>query len=96
MTVNMTKAYRPSENIVARKIDGEILIVPLSCGVGKADDDLYTLNDTGRDVWELLDGTLTLTEIVCRLTDLYEAPREEIERDVNELVGDLLHRGILV
>jgi hypothetical protein len=96
MKPNPEAIYRPSENIVARKIEGEIIIVPLTCSVGEAEDDLYTLNETGKDIWELLNGKLTMKEIVHRLTDLYEAPIAEIEKDVTALVGELLSRGILV
>lgn len=96
MKVNKDVAYRPSENIVARKIEGRLIIVPLTAGVGEMDDDLYTLNETGREVWDLLDGKMTVTDIAGRLAARFEASLEEIEGDVNELVGELLGRGILV
>lgn len=96
MEVNMNAAYRPSENVVARKIEDEIIIVPLTAGVGESEDDLYTLNDTGKEVWGLLNGSLTLNEVVNRLSNQYEAPESTIERDVTALVAELLQRRILV
>ncbi len=87
-------AYTPSDAVVAREIEGEIVIVPLTAGVGDLEDELYSLNETGRDVWRLLDGR-TLDEVVEALRAEYDAPREEIDRDVRGLLDELLSRQIV-
>jgi hypothetical protein len=87
-------AYAPSEAVVAREIEGEIVIVPLAAGIGDLEDELYSLNETGRDVWRLLDGR-TLEEVVDALLAVYDEPREELDRDVRGLLGELLSRGIV-
>jgi hypothetical protein len=87
-------AYAPSEAVVAREIEGEIVIVPLTAGVGDLEDELYTLNETGRDVWRLLDGR-TLDDVVDALLAEYDAPREAVDRDVRGLLQELLSRGIV-
>jgi hypothetical protein len=86
--------YAPSDAIVAREIEGEIVIVPLTAGVGDLEDELYSLNETGKDVWRLLDGR-TLDEVVEALTADYDASREEIDRDVHGLLEELLRRDII-
>lgn len=96
MKAIMDTIYRPSGDIVTRIIEGKLIIVPLTSGVGKVDDDLYTLNETGKEIWDLLDGRLTVKDIAGRLANQFEAPLEEIEGDVSELLGELLDRGILV
>ena len=85
----------PSDDVVAREIEGEIVIVPLAAGIGDADDELYTLNDTGRAVWQLLDGKRTLREVVASLTEEFEASEAELEADVLGFAGELVQRGIL-
>jgi hypothetical protein len=87
-------AYVPSEAVVAREIEGEIVIVPLTGGVGDLEDELYSLNETGRDVWRLLDGR-TLDAVVETLAGEYDAPREEIDGDVRGLLEELLRRDIV-
>jgi hypothetical protein len=87
-------AYTPSEAVVAREIEGEIVIVPLTAGIGDLEDELYSLNETGRDVWRLLDGR-TVDEVVEALTEEYDASREEIDRDVRGLLEELLRRDIV-
>ena len=87
-------AYAPSEAVVAREIEGEIVIVPLTAGIGDLEDELYTLNETGRDVWRLLDGR-RLDEVVDALLAEYDAPREAVDRDVRGLLEELLSRKIV-
>jgi len=93
--VNLDAAYGPSEDIVAREIEGEIVIVPLVAGIGDMEDELYTLNETGRDIWKRLDGRTPLREVVRELADEYEAPDKVLEEDVVGLLGELLERRMI-
>jgi hypothetical protein len=93
--VNLDAAYGPSEDIVAREIEGEIVIVPLVAGIGDMEDELYTLNETGRDIWKRLDGRTPLREVVRELAEEYEAPDRVLEEDVVGLLGELLERRMI-
>ena len=86
----------PSQDVVAREIEGEIIIVPLTSGIGDLEDEIYTLNETSRAIWNLLDGKRTLREVFDALSDQFDAPREEIERDLIGLAEELLKRMIIV
>ena len=86
----------PSQDVVAREIEGEIIIVPLTSGIGDLEDEIYTLNETGKDIWNLLDGKQTLQEVFDTLSDQFEAPKGEIERDLLGLAEELLKRRIIV
>jgi hypothetical protein len=88
--------YVPSEDVVAREIEGEIIIVPIASGIGDAEDELYTLNDTGKAIWGKLDGIRTLAQISSELADEYAAAAGDIERDVTGLVGELVRRKMVV
>lgn len=85
----------PSEDVVAREIEGEIVIVPLVAGIGNADDELYTLNETGRAIWKLLDGKRTLTQVTDDLAGEFDAPRADLEADVLGFARELTGRRIL-
>ncbi len=88
--------YRPSEDIVVREIEGELVIVPLTAGIGDMEDELYSLNETGKAFWSHLDGQASLSAIVCNLAAEYEAPEGKIEADVLGLAEELLRRKILI
>lgn len=94
--VTLDAIYTPSEDIVAREIEGDIIIVPLAAGIGDADDELYTLNETGKAIWNRLDGQRSLRAAVEELCAEYAAPASEIEGDVLGLVEELVRRKMLV
>ena len=94
--VNLDAAYAPSEDVVAREIEGELIIVPLVAGIGDMEDELYTLNETGKAIWARLDGKDKLRDVVAQLSQEYEAPVEEIEKDLIDLLRELVRRKIVV
>jgi len=94
--VKMDGVYAPSEDIVAREIEGELIIVPLVAGIGDMEDELFTLNDTGKAIWRRLDGEKSLKKAIDELSHEFEAPVGEIDKDVIGLVEELLKRRILV
>ncbi len=55
----------------------------------------YELNDVGRCVWELCDGTKSIDEMILMVLDMYEAPAEAIRADVMELLQDLVEEKLL-
>lgn len=93
---DLDAVYVPSEDVVAREIEDEIIIVPLTAGIADMEDELYTLNETGRTIWKRLDGTKNLQEVVEELSREYEAVPDEIEEDVMGLVAELLERKIII
>jgi len=94
--VTLQSICAPSEDIVAREIEGEIIIVPLVAGIGDAEDELYTLNETGQAIWQKLDGARTLGAVVDALESEFDTPRAELEADVLGFCGEMTRRGILV
>jgi hypothetical protein len=92
----MDDVYAPSEDIVARTIEGELIIVPLAAGIGDLEDELFTLNEIGKAIWDRLDGKKTLREVLKELLSEFEASEGEIEQDLIGLVTELVRRRILV
>jgi hypothetical protein len=96
MTIKSDAVYAVSEDVVAREIEGEIIIVPLVAGIGDLEDELFTLNETGKAIWDKLDGQRRLNDIIAELAAEYQAPPGEIEADVLGLVAELVRRRMLV
>ncbi len=94
-TIELQAVYARSDDIVSREIEGEVIIVPLVAGIGDAEDELYTLNETGKAVWNRLDGARTLEGIAAGLVEEFDAPLEEIERDVAGLITELARRRMV-
>lgn len=86
---------KPSNNVVAREIEGELIVVPLTAGMGDLEDELFTLNQTGRAIWGMLDGQRTVNDVVHELSNTYSASEGEIEKDVLGLVEELAKRKMI-
>ena len=88
--------YGISDEVVARDIEGELIIVPITAGAADLEDVLYSLNETGRAVWDRLDGVTPLSGVCRALSEEYDGEPEGITGDVLGLVSALLERGIVV
>jgi hypothetical protein len=57
--------------------------------------DAYRLNDTAYALWELCDGTTTVREMVDAVSTLFDAPADQLERDVTGALQHLLDAGLI-
>ncbi len=94
--ISLDSAYGPSEDVVVREIEGELIIVPLVSGIGDLEDELFTLNEAGRAIWQRLDGLRPLRAIVNELVAEFDAPAGRIEEDVVGLLEELARRKMIV
>ena len=94
--VSLDAVYAPSEDVVAREVQGEFIIVPITSGVGDLEDEIFSLNETGKAIWDKLDGKRSLNDIIKELSLEFEALSDEIEKDVMGLAEELLKRRMLV
>jgi hypothetical protein len=95
-SVTQDSVWAISDDIVSREIEGELIIVPIASGIGDMEDELYTLNETGRAIWQRLDGKRSLADVAADLCCEYSAPAEQITRDVLGLATELAKRKIIV
>jgi hypothetical protein len=94
--VDLSDIYMPSPDVVAREIEGELIIIPITSGIGDLEDELYTVNPTGRLVWAKLDGKRDLGAVAAELVAEHTASPGEIEKDVVGFVRELVARRIVV
>ncbi len=93
--VLLNMIYDPSDDVVVREIEGELIIVPLASGIGDMEDDLFSLNETGRAIWDKLDGVKTVEDVITELTGEFDAPKSEIEKDVTGFLTELMRRKMI-
>ena len=79
----LDKVYSKSDSIVFRKIADEFILVPIRQNVGDLES-IYTLNETGARIWELIDGKIKVREIKEKLIEEFEVTPEEVEKDIME------------
>lgn len=65
-------------------VDDEVVLLNLDSG------HYYSLNESGRRVWELLDGENTIPDIIKTLCEEFDVEQQEAAKDVNTLIDELL------
>ena len=94
--IKLEQVYAISEDVVVREIEDELIIVPIASGIGDMEDELYTMNETGKAILMKIDGKKTLEQIAQDLSRTYDAPIDQIQEDVLGLVGELVKRRMLI
>jgi hypothetical protein len=82
------------DDFITRHIAGETLIVPVKGHVSDLDS-IYTLNEVGSRIWELIDSSRPVAQIVLTIQDEYEVTESEAARDCLELVDALQTAGLI-
>ena len=93
--VYKNKIYKKSENIIARTIENELILVPVSADIADLDASLFSLNQTGIEIWNRLDGKRVLNEIVQEFDETFDAHKDVIMKDVCGIIQELLKHGII-
>jgi hypothetical protein len=86
--------FSRGEDFVARDIAGETIIVPIRNGVGDLNA-VYTLNEIGTRIWQLIDGRTSAREITGTITAEYEVPETEALGDILEYLTSLQEAGLI-
>jgi hypothetical protein len=79
---------------VSRHLAGDAVILPVRHKVADLTA-IYTLNDTGSFIWELIDGVRTLGDLVNELVAHFEVEPDEARQGVLALVEDLEAEGLV-
>jgi hypothetical protein len=90
----LTRYYAKDADLVTRCVAGETIIVPIKNKVGDLDS-IYTLNEVGSTIWELIDGKNSIAQIVKAVHSAYEVTHEEAEQDTIEFLN-LLEAACLI
>ena len=93
--IDMNGIYVTSEDVVAREIEDEFILVPIASGIGDLEDALYTLNETGREIWQRLDHGKTVEALVDELLKEFDAARDTIANDVCGILGELVRLNMV-
>ncbi len=60
-----------------------------------AGDQIYSLDPVGTFIWQQIDGTRTLADILAVLVDAYDVDQDEARVDLIEFVNELAGRGLV-
>jgi hypothetical protein len=84
----VTRRYARNPDFVFRRIAGELILVPVR-STGNPMGSVYTLNEVGAAIWDLLDGKNGVEEVRDRLVEQFEVTPDVAEADVREFLARL-------
>ena len=84
----LNSVYSHSSSIVTRKAGDEYVLVPVSNNIADMDR-IFTLNETGAFIWELINGKRNVIEIITALVQEYDIDPEKAETDVYSFIDKL-------
>jgi hypothetical protein len=82
------------KDVVTRRIAGETIIVPLRSGVGDLNF-IYTLNQPGTVIWDLLGAGTSVREILDAICREFEISEEVAAKDIKEFLDSLQTAGFI-
>jgi hypothetical protein len=80
--------------VVVRKIQGELIIVPIRRGVGDLNS-LYTLNAVGAVLWDFMNEGHTLAEMVRRICEEFEVTASQARADIETFLDSLMEEKLI-
>lgn len=89
--VHLTDMFATSDEVVARDLEGETVLLDLSSGL------YFGLDPVGGRIWHLLsDEPRSLGDVADHIEAEFDAPRDRIVDDLLALVRDLRERKLIV
>lgn len=92
MTKTTTKYARRSD-VALRTIGEEAVLVPVHGGGGE--DSIYTLNDVGAAIWQLIEPHRDAAEIGRLLAEEFDVSVEKATEDVAAFLALLADKGLI-
>jgi len=77
-----------SPSVVTRKTGNEYILVPITNNIADMTS-VYTLNETGAFIWELIDGKKNVEEIISALTSDYDTDNITASTDVFSFIDNM-------
>lgn len=92
--MEMTKRYNKNSSMVARRVANEVVLVPVRQNVADLQR-IYTTNEVGARIWELIDSGKTVADIILTISSEYEVEQKQAEADVIEFLDHLESVGAI-
>jgi hypothetical protein len=88
-TVSLDTSISVPEDVIFRELDGEAIILDLASGT------YFGLDEVGTRLWMLLTESSSIRRVVEVMAGEYVVESAQLERDVLELVSQLVDRGLV-
>jgi hypothetical protein len=77
-----------------RSVAGETILVPIRAGAGDMEH-VFTLNESGKAIWQMLESPKRLEQIVDGLLQEFDVSEDDARKDASEFLADLQQAGLV-
>ena len=68
-------------DFVTKEIGNELMLVPLSSNVSKMNE-LFTMNETGKFIWENLNGGMDMEALILNMSETFDVAPDQVRQDI--------------
>jgi hypothetical protein len=88
--VTPTTRFRCADDVIAKVMDGEAVIINLTNGM------YYSTDKVGAVIWSLLESGHSVSEAAEKVATCYETAADRAASDISQLVSQLLEERLLL
>lgn len=85
---------RKSGNVVSRVVAEEAIVVPIRRGAADMDS-IFTFNETGTALWNMIEANCSSAEMIELLQTEYGLSAENAAADTERFIADLAAAGLI-
>ena len=86
--MNIQTLYNLKSKFVAREVGNELILVPLSDNVARMNE-LFTLNETAKFIWENITDDTTVDNIESSMTEAFHVDNQTARKDIEIFLNQL-------
>jgi hypothetical protein len=86
--MSISSLYLLKTKYVTMEIGNELVLVPLSGNVSQMNE-LFTMNETGRFIWDNLSQEMTVKDLADKMTKVFDVHADEAETDIQSFLEKL-------
>ncbi len=86
--------YRKTDSVVDREIAEETILVPIHGNLADMQR-LFSVNPTGRFIWNRIDGEHSISEIAAMVPEVFDVTAAQAQSDALEFVAALSAAGLI-
>lgn len=80
--------FQLKSKFVTREVGNELIVVPLSANVAQMNE-LFTLNETAKVIWENLNEGIDMPTLIQTITDTFDIDKYTAEKDIESFLRRL-------
>lgn len=85
----LSKSVVKKDDVAARNVLDELFVITLEDGT------LHRLNITGQKIWDMIDGSTTVAEIIDGIALTHDVDADTATKDIEEYINALADKGMV-